>query len=68
MQHERKPITILVADDDPDDRLLIRDALEEARLCNSIDFVEDGVELMDYLHRRGKFSDRAGHKLHGLTL
>jgi CheY-like chemotaxis protein len=68
MKHERKPVTILVADDDPDDRLLIRDALEESRLCNNIDFVEDGVELMDYLHRRGKFSDRAGSKLPGLIL
>ena len=40
------PITILVADDDPDDLLLIKDALDEARLNNPVDFVQDGVELM----------------------
>ena len=60
MDTNGKPITILVADDDPDDRLMIKEALEEARLANGIDFVEDGVELMDYLRRRGSFADRQG--------
>ncbi len=60
MNQNGKPITILVADDDPDDRLLIKEALEEARLANGVDYVEDGVELMDYLQRRGRFADRAG--------
>ena len=58
MDKNGKPIVILVADDDPDDRLMIKEALEEARLVNGIDFVEDGVELMDYLQRRGSFADR----------
>ena len=49
------PITILMADDDADDRLLTKDALEEARLANPIDFVNDGEELMDYLYHRGKY-------------
>ena len=44
-----KPILILIADDDPDDRMLIGDALEEARLNNPVQFVEDGVELMEFL-------------------
>ena len=60
MNKNGKPIAILVADDDPDDRLMIKDALEEARLANGVDYVEDGVELMDYLRRRGKFTDRPG--------
>lgn len=60
MNKNGKPISILVADDDPDDRLMIKEALEEARLANGIDFVEDGVELMDYLQRRGKHADRPG--------
>ncbi len=51
-----KPISILIADDDPDDRMLTRDALEESRLANDLRFVEDGEELMDYLHRRGPFA------------
>ena len=55
-----KSISILVADDDADDRLMIGEALEEARLANGVDYVEDGVELMDYLQRRGNFADRSG--------
>ncbi len=68
MDNNGKPITILVADDDPDDRLLIKEALEEARLANAIDFVEDGVELMDYLHRRGNHADRPSSSVPGLLL
>jgi len=47
--------SILMADDDPDDRMLIKEALEENNLLNPIHFVEDGAELLDYLHRRGRF-------------
>ncbi len=68
MDNNGTPITILVADDDPDDRLMIKEALEEARLANGIDFVEDGVELMDYLHRRGNHADRPGSSMPGLLL
>ena len=52
-----KPITILLADDDPDDRVLARDALAESRLANDLRFVADGEELLDYLHVRGRYSD-----------
>lgn len=52
-----KPATILVADDDPDDRKLTRDAFEESKLANPLRFVVDGVEVFDYLNRRGKFED-----------
>lgn len=51
------PITILMADDDPDDRQLTREAFEESRLTNDLRFVEDGEELLDYLYRRGKYAD-----------
>ena len=54
-----KPITILVADDDPDDRQLTKEAFEEAKLVNDLRFVEDGVELLDYLRHKGKYSDPA---------
>jgi CheY-like chemotaxis protein len=50
-----KCITLLVADDDADDRLMIKDALEENRLANDLHFVEDGEDLMDYLLKRGKY-------------
>ena len=57
MPKRSKPITILMADDDPDDRALTREAFEESCLANDLRFVEDGEELMDYLHRRGRYSD-----------
>jgi two-component system response regulator len=52
-----KPVTILMADDDPDDRQLTREAFAENHLANDLRFVEDGEELLDYLYHRGKFSD-----------
>ncbi|HEY6245349.1 MAG TPA: response regulator [Pyrinomonadaceae bacterium] len=55
MNH-RRSITILLADDDADDRMMASDALEESRLANDLRCVEDGEELMDYLHRRGKYA------------
>ena len=63
-----KPITILMADDDPDDRQLTREAFEEAKLANDLRFVEDGVELLDYLHRRGKYADPADSPRPGIIL
>ena len=63
-----KPITILMADDDADDRLMTKEAFEESRLANDLRFVEDGVELMDYLQRRGKYSDPATSPRPGLIL
>jgi two-component system response regulator len=63
-----KPITILMADDDPDDRQLTKEAFEEAKLANDLRFVEDGVELLDYLHRRGKYADPASSPRPGLIL
>jgi CheY-like chemotaxis protein len=53
----RTPITILLADDDPDDRLLTRLALQESRLANELYEVRDGEELLDYLRHLGRFSD-----------
>jgi CheY-like chemotaxis protein len=63
-----KPVTILMADDDADDRALTKDAFEEAKLMNDLRFVEDGQELLDYLNRRGKFADPASSPTPGLIL
>lgn len=68
MQRPGTPVTILMADDDPDDRQLTREAFEEARLANELRFVENGEELLDYLHRRGKYSDPATSPRPGLIL
>ena len=63
-----KPITILMADDDADDRLMTKEAFEESGLVNDLRFVEDGVELMEYLRREGKYSDPANSPRPGLIL
>lgn len=54
-----KTITILMADDDADDRLMTQEAFEASHLNNDLKFVENGVELLDYLYHRGKYSDPA---------
>jgi CheY-like chemotaxis protein len=68
MKNDGKMITILLADDDPDDRELTQDAFAENRLANLLHCVEDGEELMDYLHRRGKYSHMQNEALPGLIL
>ena len=60
--------TLLLADDDPDDRMLFRDALEEARWAVHLREVEDGVELIDYLQRRGRYADPADSPRPGVIL
>ena len=57
-----------MADDDADDRRLTQEALEEGRLINVVRFVDNGEELMDYLHRRGKHAPPAESPRPGLIL
>lgn len=66
MQADR--IIILMADDDPDDCLMIKEALDESPLACDLYYVEDGEELMDYLHHRGKYSDPVSAPVPGLIL
>ena len=63
-----RSITILLADDDADDRMMASEALEESRLANDLRCVEDGEELMDYLLRRGKYSQPDSAPRPGLIL
>jgi CheY-like chemotaxis protein len=63
-----KPINIIMADDDPDDRMLTRDALAESHLANDLYFVEDGEELMDFLLHRGKYTDKSQYPRPDLIL
>lgn len=53
----KRSITIVIADDDPEDRMLAGEALKESRLANDIRFVEDGEELLEYLTHQGRYSD-----------
>jgi CheY-like chemotaxis protein len=61
-------ITILVADDDADDRLMIEMGWKRHNVVNRLRFVEDGEELTDYLFRRGDYADPAQAPLPGLIL
>jgi two-component system response regulator len=53
---EPNPIKILLVDDDPDCRLLVRDALAECKVSNEIYEVSSGEEAMAFLQRQGKYA------------
>jgi two-component system response regulator len=68
MTRAARPITILMAEDDAEDRQMTREAFEASRLANDLRFVVDGVELMDYLCRRNHYADPATSPRPGLIL
>lgn len=68
MSNRGRPITILMADDDPDDRKLTKEAFAENHLVNDLRFVEDGEELLDYLYQRGKYAAVGSAPVPGLIL
>jgi len=68
MKKHGEPITILMADDDADDRMLTKEALEESRLANDLRFVENGEELMRYLRRQDQYADPQESPRPGLIL
>jgi CheY-like chemotaxis protein len=57
MEDRKRSVVILVADDDAEDCMLIKEAFKEGLLLNGLRFVEDGEELMDYLRHQGKYTD-----------
>jgi len=57
MRTAAEPLMVLMADDDPEDCLLTLEAWEECGVGNSLQFVKDGDELMDYLYHRGNYTD-----------
>ncbi|MDC0712282.1 response regulator [Stigmatella sp. ncwal1] len=61
-------ITILMADDDADDRELAREALRVSQIPSDLRCVEDGEELFEYLNRRGRYSDPQTAPAPGLIL
>jgi len=68
MKNQNESVIILLADDDPDDRMLTSRALKKNRLANEIRTVNDGEELMDYLLHRGAYADEAFAPRPGLIL
>jgi len=52
-----KPIEILLVEDSPSDAALTIEALKGGKIANKLNIVEDGVEAMAYLRRRGKYAN-----------
>ena len=68
MPDHGKPIVILLADDDEEDRMLTGDALKESRVLNDLRFVADGEELLEYLRHAGRYGDPRSAPRPGLIL
>ena len=68
MSDEGTRVTILVAEDDSEDRILTKEALIVNNLANDLHFVGDGEELLDYLYQRGKYQNPASSPRPGLLL
>jgi len=52
-----RPVEILLVEDNPGDVRLTKEAMKEAKIFNILNVVEDGVEALAYLRKKGKFKD-----------
>jgi len=52
-----QPIEILLVEDNPGDSRLAKEALKESKLINNLSIAEDGVEAMNFLYKKGKYSN-----------
>lgn len=68
MEEAYQRIVILMADDDEDDRLLACEALKAARVVNELYCVQDGLELLQYLNREGKYKNEEKYPTPSLIL
>jgi CheY-like chemotaxis protein len=57
MTHHNLSLTILSAEDDPDDCLLVQEAFQESGQTSRLIFVQDGISLMQYLRRQGNYAE-----------
>ncbi len=68
MKTDERPLVILMADDDADDRLMTKEALEESGYAGTLICVEDGVELLQYLRKQGGVGNAEAHPRPNLIL
>lgn len=61
-------VIILIAEDDAEDRMLAKEALEESSLVNRIEFVENGDQLLDYLHNKPPYESKIDNPTPGLII
>jgi len=52
-----RPVEILLVEDNPGDVRLTKEAMKEAKIINNLNVVEDGVEALAYLRKKGKYKD-----------
>jgi CheY-like chemotaxis protein len=64
----RKAVTVLHVDDDPNDTALLQVACAKASVDFEIHNVEDGDQVIEYLNGSGKYADRTRYRLPGLVL
>lgn len=65
---KKNTVTILLAEDDYDDRYLISEALDESGVETQLFIVENGEDLLDYLKGGGAFTDREKYPLPNMIL
>jgi CheY-like chemotaxis protein len=68
MALEPKPLCLMFADDDENDYVLLNCAVRRARLPAPVRWVKDGTELLQYLHREGRYSDADSYPKPALIL
>ena len=68
MVYSTSSIPIVMADDDEEDCMLAREALEEAKLSNEFHVVSDGEELLQFLRNEGPYGNIAKYRRPGLIL
>jgi two-component system response regulator len=56
--HRRKPVEVLLVEDNPDDVKLTLRAFKQGRFANQVYVVQDGAEALDYLYGQGKYASR----------
>ena len=68
MTRRGESVVIVMAEDDPDDIVLTREALEQSRIVNDLHIVEDGVELLAYLRQEDKYGPESAPRPHLILL
>jgi CheY-like chemotaxis protein len=59
---------VLIAEDNPDDALLLRRALEKAGIAARLKIVSDGEEMLLYLQAKGAYADRGANPMPSLII
>ncbi|MFD5203094.1 response regulator [Streptomyces sp. NPDC058375] len=57
MNTPAQPIEVLLVEDDPGDELMTREAFEDNKIRNTLHVVRDGQEALDFLYRRGEYTE-----------